>query len=446
MRGLGRKQQTGLIFGFYLFMSALVLIGVATLGYRLVLESQVKDEINREVTVILQEHLAVENGFLSLKTDSNGETLAEHLRWGGMGAALFNQNDELVRSYGFFDTVFPSNLIDPKKMGYWQNVEWGERNLLAIAQPLKFEGKQIGSLVVAKNLSDVNNKTNTTLILMVIISGLSLAGSVILGYWLAKRTFEPLEEITKIVGNIDLNNLAQRIKTGNNEDDEIEKLAVKLNTMMERLEDMTDFQKSFISNVSHEIKTPLTRAIGRMEVSKINGGHGDSADETVNDLMQIKETIDGVLKLSQMSKGLEKVAVLSVWDKVKEEYQEQMKSKNLRLFETNSKEIMMMMSPTHLKTILRNILSNAIKNSPDGETIEIESGTLGKRGYLLISNKSENTVDTDKIFERYYRENKHNEGQGIGLSLVRQIGMVYGVKVKAASRRNWVTIGLEWTV
>lgn len=266
-----------------------------------------------------------------------------------------------------------------------------------------------------------------------------LAGVVLIaaaGWFFARRTLKPIALMVKKANEITATNLDLRLNEGKRKD-ELYQLAATFNRMLDRLQDSFEAQKEFVSNVAHEIRTPLAAVMGEIELSLSQNRSKEAYEEALQKVM------DDARRLSRLSSGL--------LDLAKATYEPgQISMKKVRLDEVlidARKDILKNNSDYHvhilfdeniedenlitvngnsylLKVAFANLMDNACKFSDNRSAIvqlRIESSRL------IASVEDEGTGisedDLNKVFTPFYRgENKSiTEGHGIGLPLTLRI-------------------------
>lgn len=254
------------------------------------------------------------------------------------------------------------------------------------------------------------------------------------GQWFALTALRPILLVIKEVQGISASNLHMRVDEGNGQD-EISELAVTFNNLLGRLENSFDMQKSFVSNASHELRTPITAFIGEIEVTLGRERKPSEYEEALNRLLEqaerLKEITNSLLDLAYTGSKIDDKEEVRIdellWD-LKKHFDEKagthiidMQMKNL------PEEQGLLIIPGNRQLLfiaLGNIMSNAIKFS-GGEKVTCALNFRNKKLYIQIQDKG---IGIDKaalsrIFQPFFRaENARTfGGQGIGLSLSEKI-------------------------
>ncbi len=286
----------------------------------------------------------------------------------------------------------------------------------------------------------------TLAIYMPFVVSLSMAG----GYWLMTRSLQPVDEITKSAEGITSTNLSERlpvIRTG----DELERLSVSLNRMIERLDDSFQHINRFSGDASHELRTPLT--ILRLELEEIVQNHrldawladriGSALEEThrmsqiVEKLLAISRLDAGEVKMDKMRIDLGELAAFTA-DQMRLLAEE--KSILLRSHVANG--VYVEGDRTRLQQVIVNLIDNAIKYTQEGGQVEVSVRRDLASAVLEVSDNGAGISDQalPHVFERFYRADKARSrasgGAGLGLSIAKAICTAHGAEIKMFSQEG----------
>lgn len=273
------------------------------------------------------------------------------------------------------------------------------------------------------------------------------------GQWFALNALRPILGVMKQVQGITASNLHMRVDEGNGED-EIAELAVTFNNLLSRLETSFDMQKSFVSNASHELRTPITAFIGELEVTLNRSRSPDEYQEVLKRLLsqaeRLNEITNSLLDLAYAGSKTDSTEDVRldelIWD-LKTHYDAksgvpvidvQMKSlpeEQAHLIIPGNRQLLFI--------AIGNILSNAIKFSK-GQKVICSLIFKNQRLMIMIQDKGigiEKTV-LKQIFQPFFRaENARTfGGQGIGLSLSEKIINLHHGKITIETELNKGTV------
>lgn len=195
-----------------------------------------------------------------------------------------------------------------------------------------------------------------------------------------------------------------------------------------------------ITNVSHDIKTPLTSIINYVDLLKSEDIDSETADEYIEVIdrqsQRLKKLIEDLIEASKASTGnVEMVmgpcSVSTIMAQTNGEYQEKAKKSDLKLvLDTGDRDVMITADGRSMWRIFDNLMSNIIKYSQPGtrvyQTLRVEDG----KAVITYKNTSnyELNISPEELTERFVRgdESRHTEGSGLGLSIARNLTELQG--------------------
>jgi heavy metal sensor kinase len=274
--------------------------------------------------------------------------------------------------------------------------------------------------------------------------------AVVSGYWLMRRSLQPVDEITKRAEGITSTNLSQRlpvIRTG----DELERLSVSLNRMIERLDQAFQHINRFSADASHELRTPLT--ILQLELEGIAQSHrlnplltdeiGSALEEThrmshiVENLLAISRLDAGEVKMDKTQLDLGHLAASTA------EQMRLLAEEKSILFRSNvADDIYVEGDRSRLQQVIVNLIANAIKYTHEGGAVEVSVRGVGDVALLEVSDNGAGISDQalPHVFERFYRADKarsrNSGGAGLGLAIAKAICTAHGAEIKVSSEEG----------
>jgi signal transduction histidine kinase len=273
-----------------------------------------------------------------------------------------------------------------------------------------------------------------------------------LGWFYSGRVLQPISKIVEEVSNISEANLNERVAVENDKD-ELGKLAITFNRMLDRLQSAFIAKKNFIANASHEIKTPITKMSAEIEVSLLQQR---DQQQYVNVLKSVLDNLRGLNKLSTQLLLLAQTAseqpnyfgsvrVDDVLWEAKEELMRVHSHFNIEiLFDlTLRHETLVIHGDEQLiKVVFLNLIDNACKYSDDHRvTITMKSAMGNVIIEFVNTGRGIDETALKKIFEPFVRATDGNKvkGFGIGLSLVKNIVALHKGDIFVESTPHQVT-------
>jgi heavy metal sensor kinase len=255
------------------------------------------------------------------------------------------------------------------------------------------------------------------------------------GYWLMRRSLEPVDEITERAEGITSSNLSERlpiIRTG----DELERLSTALNRMIERLDDAFQHINRFSADASHELRTPLT--ILQLELEGIV--HDDPLNESferhigsaLEETHRMSRIVESLLAISRLDAGEVKLDkfhlnLSELVARTAGEMKVLAQDKSIALSISVEEGVYLEGDRTHLQQVVLNLVDNAIKYTQEGGAIHVRLYVKDWRTIIEVSDNGAGIPShaLPHVFERFYRADKARSrasgGAGLGLSIVKAI-------------------------
>lgn len=290
-----------------------------------------------------------------------------------------------------------------------------------------------------ENFEDTLFILNSILLIILIYTASRLIDKILL----------PIKKITKSARDISINNFSKTISE-QKEDDEIKELVDSFNNMVKRLKDGVENLDRFNSDVSHELKTPLTVIKGEIEITlrklREPQEYQKSMQTIYREANQMQKIVEDLLLLTRYSKDNIKDSfrvcsldsnLLAVVDK----FSSKLKEKEIALHLEQIEPISINANESLISSIFSNLIDNAIKYTPNGKNIYI---SLFKKKEIYFEIRDEGIgISEDslsKITDRFYRvdesRNRSVKGFGLGLSIVKNGAELHNAKMKIESDEN----------
>jgi two-component system, OmpR family, sensor kinase len=262
----------------------------------------------------------------------------------------------------------------------------------------------------------------------------AVAFTIAVGYYMAKKALKPVDKIRKAAVKISFRNLDEYIDIGSRKD-ELGKLAETFNDMISRLRDAFQRINQFSTDVSHELKTPLTILKGGTEVAlrkerdpseyrSLLGSHLEEIDRMSN-------IIDDLLLLSKADTGKMQLnlAEVALRDLIVEVYMDMQifaEKKNIELALGDVADAKIKGDELKLRRMLWNIVDNGIKYTQPGGRVEVSSFRDGAFARIDVRDTGVGIAEEDLkyVFDRFYRADRartRENGTGLGLSISKWI-------------------------
>ena len=283
---------------------------------------------------------------------------------------------------------------------------------------------------------------------MLIVDVLSLIIAITISRFIGRKILLPIKNMTglamKISTEAESELVEERIPIPPT-NDEISELADTFNTMLDRMQDDILEHKEFVSNVSHELKTPLTiiegyvdilEKFGKTDIQLRNESIEAIRGETQNTLNLLKSLRPRLINLSNSKKNFELSKVI---EKVFKSRATMIKRHEFTLMKNDYARIYG--NKTKILQLMRIFIDNAIKYTPEGGKIQINSVKNDDKVLVSIADTGIGIAaeNFEKIFKRGVRIVEDNfvknvEGSGIGLAMAKEIADEHDIKIEIESK------------
>ena len=318
----------------------------------------------------------------------------------------------------------------------------GQQIRLAVSQD------QYMKVYVAYPISEVTDLLGNLFFILVYFIPIALIVSVFGGYFLARRSFKPVEEIRHTALAITAHNLDRRIQyTGI--DDELGRLIEMLNDMIGRLQHSFSQIQQFSIDASHELRTPLTIMRGELELAlrsrkQAPKQYRETLASALEETTRMSSIIDNLLALTKADVGNVQNDFRDVWlREVIEELQEDSEmlaeDKKISVQTSTLDDALIWGDPVRLRQLFLNLIDNAIKYTPKKGNVTLSLHRVDGTARVSVKDTGIGIPPTEisKIFDRFYRVDKARSrdmgGSGLGLSISKWIAEVHGGQITVQS-------------
>ncbi|HEY5909227.1 MAG TPA: ATP-binding protein [Verrucomicrobiae bacterium] len=280
-------------------------------------------------------------------------------------------------------------------------------------------------------------------------SVLPLLGAIALlgGFVLVNRALSPVDHITESAAHISSHNLSERLpvaRTG----DELERLSIALNRMIERLDAAFKHSRRFVADASHELRTPLTVLRGELEglvaEPQMSADWRERLGSVLEEVDRLTGIVEGLFAISRLDAG-EAAAEWAKFDlaQLAVSTADQMsllaEDKQIRVTCAAAKGVWVEGDRARLKQVVVNLLDNAIKYTPAGGAITLTVRADDGRALLEVGDTGIGIPGEflPRVFERFFRvdraRSRDEGGAGLGLSIVESICAAHQGRVEVHS-------------
>lgn len=308
-----------------------------------------------------------------------------------------------------------------------------------------------GILLVVGDLSPVREGLGSMILWTVLVSAFTLIGAGIVSYYTAYRVINPFVEMNHAVQCYSRGDFSTRIPVEGR--DEAAQFGKSLNEMAEQLRGLEDTRRSFVANVSHELRSPLTSMKGFLEAMQDGTIPPENFPEYIeivlNETRRMVTLVNDLLDLARIESGTIQLN-FEVFD-INELIRRTLLTFEARLNENEmemevrfaQEQCTVFADPAQIGQVLRNLIDNAIKYSPKGRSLFVSTYSMRKTVYVTVRDNGIGIPQEDvpHVFDRFYKVEKAHTptpqmGSGLGLSIVKRIIEQHGQSITVRSARG----------
>ena len=391
----------------------------------------------------ISEHSASSSNTLYLLTDGGGRRLAGNL-------------DSVIA--GLWNTRGAAQFAYRKR----EDGQVSERQALGLV-PQFPDGLH---LIVARDIE--NQETLKRMLRRAFLLGyafiivIGIAGGILV----SRRILRRVDAASDAARAIMQGNLAQRIPvTGR--DDEFERLAMNLNTMLDRIQDLMTGLKDVSDNIAHDLKTPLhrlrTRAERALQSSRSPENLADALGSVIEEADTLIQTFDALLSIARLEAGSRSESfgplnVCALTRDVTELYEPAAEERGLALRLSCMGDVMMCGEKHLIGQALANLLDNAIKYAgplaeaqvgQGGAPLNVDVGLEDKGDTvdIVVADRGPGVprIDQERVLQRFVRlqPSRSIPGSGLGLSLVAAVARLHGGSISLEDNQPGLKVRLS---
>lgn len=314
---------------------------------------------------------------------------------------------------------------------------------LGLSGQLRVVGEPAGTadepqtVLVAMALSEVESSVQVVRTAMLIGAPLLVTGFAVMCWFVVGSALRPVAALRQGAEEITATRPAGRLPVPAAED-EVRRLAVTLNDMLDRLERSSARQRSFVADAAHELRSPLTAIRAQLEVARAHPGDADwpeTATDALVDVERLSRLVDDLLVLARIEDGgryprPESVDLGQIADDVVART-----VTDVTLRRSGDDDVAVLGDVDALTRVVSNLVDNAARHARTGVTIDVrrQPGD-GVRMTVADDGPGIPAEDRTRVFERFTRldgaRSRDAGGSGLGLSIVRELVRAYGGDVR----------------
>ncbi len=336
----------------------------------------------------------------------------------------------------------PVDQITPAALFQWQQADGADSFRGAVLQLP--DGRQVA---VAMALAFHQRYLDQLLLTLWLTIGLAALLILLAAWWGIRQGLQPLARLSSQIADISTARLQQRLDPAQ-VPAELTQLVHSFNQMLQGLQQSFDRLSEFSADIAHELRTPLSNLITQTQVSLSqprslqeyrellysNLEEQERLARMVNDMLWLAKTDHGLIRLDPKP-----VDLAALCQQLFDFFELLADEKNVRLQFQGPPGASLTADKVMLQRALSNLLSNAIRHADPGSVVQVDVQSQPEQLTLKVCNQGPDIAPEHlpRLFERFYRADpsrqRHSEGAGLGLALVRSIVQLHEGQISASS-------------
>ena len=284
---------------------------------------------------------------------------------------------------------------------------------------------------------------DSVLLSLAVAVGAALAAAGAVSVFLALRIVRPVRTLAAAATRIAQGRYGERVPVGGS--DELALLATAFNDMALSLESSEQRRRELLSDVAHELRTPLATIDGYLEgvADGVVPSDGDTLAVLRAETGRLKRLTEDLARVSEaeerrLSLRIEPVAPADLLAAAAEAARPSFAAKGVGLDVDDEPRLpRVAVDADRIAEVLANLLENALRHTPSGTTVTVDVARRGEAATLCVSDDGPGIPpqDQEQLFERFYRgEGSAAHGTGIGLAISRELALRMGGAIELDSR------------
>ena len=336
--------------------------------------------------------------------------------------------------------------------------------IVTIGVPWRYsDGYVVGAVLLHISVESLEVSYVELLVKLLPISALILVLGIVLSYFLARSQSRPVKKISRAVDKFARGDLSSRVelKCGG----ELQALGDSINSMAQALSELETSRRSFVANVSHELRSPLTSMRGYVQ-GMLDGTipqaeHGRYLAVVMDETQRLTTLVNDLLNLSRIENGkfpMDKrpYDICEQLRRILISFEKRIDDKGIEVeFDVPEQQLTVMADADRISQVIMNLIDNAVKFMPgSGGVLKLSVAREGARAHVRVADNGPgiSKEDLPHVFDRFYKADKaHTSGMGtgLGLAIVKSILDQHGARITVRSGNGetafdfWLDIAKE---
>ena len=327
------------------------------------------------------------------------------------------------------------NLMDLMK-GNTDEIRYDTSNSLVIMTPVVSNDMVVGAVIYKASTVEAKDNIKSQVTLSLIVFAIILVVDIIAIRFISHRAVKDINDVNEKIMHTALGNLQDRLP----EDEgfiEVQVLAENYNDVLERLATIDQTRSEFVSNVSHELKTPITSM--KVLAESVTQNEAATVDDYKEFMVDIVDEIDRETKIindlltlvrtdsKQDEMNFDEADINEMIETIVKTVKPLANQRAIKLSYDSFREVKARVDAVKLSLAISNLIENAVKYNVDNGWISVSLNADKEYFYIKVADSGVGIPEDakDRVFDRFYRVDKARSrdtgGTGLGLSITRSI-------------------------
>jgi len=350
-------------------------------------------------------------------------------------AAIYTSDGRVVDQTPTFTRGVPTFATMPNPPGVPFDVMYGKEHLRAIF--VTVPGPHGELLLLAAPREDLEKDTEFLRQVMLIAALLSIGSTILVTWRVVRRLTRGHEAIADAARKVAAGDIGARVALKGG-DDEVMQLARDVDEMVARLAILVESQQRFVAHAAHELRSPLTSLYGELQLalrrSRSAEEYRTAIEEALDSARRLKVLAEDLLAIARIGADRDTphspVALDEVAKRAASLVERDAARRNIAI-DVDTDGSLVLGHAIDLERLLRNLLDNAVRHSPEGGHVRVLAKSEGETVHLSVMDEGPGVPleDRERVFEPFFRaadERRRDDGSGLGLAIVREIARGHG--------------------
>ncbi len=327
-------------------------------------------------------------------------------------------------------------------------VPTGEKHkYIGVAAPIfSQDHQQVGAVILAKRLTDVNNAWKNVIGLVTIGTIIGLIVAFVLATFVSRRITRPLTVIGTAADRVARGDLDVNVVSESTSDDELGQLATRFQGMVDRLREIDELERNFLMRVTHELRTPLTAISGHVQAVSEGIVEPEDMDDSLaavrEEVRRLERLVNDLLDLTRLEAHQfrvvqEEVGLEALLEQVAAGFREIARANEVDFDTTTAAAPTVITDGDRVLQIVTNLLDNAFRWTPRGGSVKLTCITSSGVAAITVTDTGPGiaAADHEAVFHPFYSR-RGEGGTGLGLSIARELASALGGRLTVTSEEG----------